>query len=169
MKTLFLFLALAFPLVPAHAGKSPINGKTQDNAETKLSNALATAKAQGKKVFLRFSDTWCGHCIRMQKILDRPNMKASFGADLVDLKVELSLVPGGPKLYAKYAKPHDGIPWFAILENDGKVSFTSVATNGNVGCPETAAEIQFFIDGLRKNTKLTQSQLDEIAAEFKKP
>lgn len=138
------------------------------DAEALLAAAVDKAKAENKLVLLRFSEVWCGSCTRLQGILDRANVKAIFGAEFIDLKIDNTKTPKGRQLYLKYAKNGDGVPWFAFL--DGKnVLATSVGPSGNVGCPMTHDEITYFVSILKQHTKMTPAQLAEVEAEFSKP
>ena len=165
----FLFLLLF--AIPAYSLTSP--SKTimarEDSAEVLLNNALTQAKIENKLVFLRFSETWCSYCTRMQNILDRPNMQRILGKELIDLKIDLTNTPGARPIYKKYTHEVGGVPWFAFLDTAGAAAATSVGPEGNIGCPATDGEIIFFTGELKRTTKLSDSELEEVAYEFKHP
>ncbi len=166
---LLLLLGCLLPITAVQAGTSAVAVVREDTADAQLTAALAAAKVVGKLVFLRFSEVWCSHCTRMQNILDQPAMKQIFGAEFVDLKVDLAKTPKARQLYLKYAKNGDGVPWFAFFDGDGAVLGTSVGKTGNVGCPESSEEIAFFVDMLKKITHMNADQLKQVETAFKAP
>ncbi len=175
MKTKLIFVLL-FSSLTGFAGSTKFNAnyltvkpsKGQSDAETQLANAVSKAKVENKKVFLRFSAVWCGHCTHMQSILDRPNMKAIFGGEFVDIKIDIEKTPKGRQLYIKYAGNGAGVPWFAFLDTNGATLSTSVGPHGNIGCPEAPEEVAFFVNNLKNATKLSSEQLAQVEAAFKK-
>ncbi|MGK0220258.1 MAG: hypothetical protein ACI9HE_003769 [Planctomycetota bacterium] len=52
-----------------------------------------------------------------------------------------------------------GIPWFVILDGDGKAITNSDAPAGNVGCPISPAEATWFF-GMLQRTQLSLSAKD---------
>ena len=83
--------------------------------------------------------------------------------DFVNLYVDTSKVPGGKELHGSYkASQTEGIPWFAILDAEGKEIANSNGSEGNIGCPNTDEEIEVFVGILKKvKIKLTD---DDLAA-----
>jgi hypothetical protein len=74
-----------------------------------------------------------------------------FGKEFVNLYVDTSKVPGGGKLHASYkGSDNQGIPWFVVLDGEGKELADSNGPKGNIGCPNTDEEIDVFIGILKK-------------------
>ena len=73
-------------------------------------------------------------------------------------------VPGGEALHQSYPKAkNQGIPWFVILDADGKELADSVGLKGNIGCPDTDEEIAVWTDILKKvRTALTDEDLEAL-------
>ena len=73
-------------------------------------------------------------------------------------------VPGGAELHQSYPKAkNQGIPWFVILDEDGKELADSVGPKGNIGCPDTDEEIAVWTDILKKvRTALTDEDLEAL-------
>ncbi len=165
-----VFFSMAFTSTGVLAGTSLSPLVREDTAQDLLNSALAQAKTEGKMVFIRFGTTGCPHCVRMDKILARPQLKAAFDSEFVDLKINITVVPQAKPLYKTYAKlDYISVPWFAFLDSNGAVLANSVAASGNIGCPELPEEIRFFMDMLTKHAKsLTTEQLAQIEAAFKK-
>ena len=60
-------------------------------------------------------------------------------------------MPGATELHHSYPKSREqGIPWFVILDAEGKELADSNGPKGNIGCPNTDEEIGVFIDIARK-------------------
>ena len=80
--------------------------------------------------------------------------------DLVNLYVDTSKVPGGAALQDSYPRSRNqGIPWFVILDADGKELADSNGPEGNIGCPNTDGEIEVWT-GILKKIRLTLSDED---------
>jgi hypothetical protein len=64
-----------------------------------------------------------------------------------------------------------GIPWIAFMDAEGKVLATSDAPppDGNIGCPATEKEIDWFMGMLRKvRNRITPEQIDRFEAALRK-
>ena len=107
------------------------------DAKHVLDQALARASSEDKRVFLAFGAPWCGWCHRASR-LDGP------AGNRGDPRPRL-------RDRAHRHRPHDrrqgrakalparqssgGIPWFAILDAQGKALATSDGPGGNIGYP----------------------------------
>ncbi len=90
----------------------------------------------------------------------RKEVAALLGKDLVHLYVDTSKVPGGGALHASYPKSQNqGIPWFVILDAEGKELADSNGPEGNIGCPNTDGEIEVWT-GILKKVRLALSDED---------
>lgn len=125
-------------------------------AQSVLDQAFAQANQQDKKVFLRFGAPWCGWCRRLDAFLARPDMAAIFAVDYVSVKVDTQRMDGGEAAYQQYCKKPAGIPWFAILDRDGKmVAASDSGADGNIGYPAQDPEIAHFMTMLRSTARAT--------------
>ena len=72
--------------------------------------------------------------------------------------------PGGARLHGSYPKAKgQGIPWFVILDGDGKEVADSMGPKGNIGCPDTDEEIAVWTDLLKRVRKaLTDEDLEAL-------
>ena len=71
----------------------------------------------------------------------------------------------GTEVIGKLRAGHDGggIPWFVVLDAEGKELVTSDGPKGNVGCPAQPEEIAWFRTVLERTKKrLTAAELDAI-------
>jgi thiol:disulfide interchange protein len=112
-------------------------------AEDQLSAALAQGRQEHKPVLLRFGAPWCGWCHKMDAWQEQPEVARRINASLVCVKVDVERAVGGKELSEKFGAT-GGIPWFAILDGDGKPLVTSVGPKGNVGFPSQDEEIAHF-------------------------
>lgn len=123
-------------------------------ADAYLADALSKAKAEGKSVILRFGAPWCIWCHRLQDLLDTPAAAELLAKDYINIKVDIDRMTGGKDLLAKYRTGKDGgIPWFVILDGDGKALATSDAKGGNIGFPTEPADFAHLADILSKTAK----------------
>ena len=149
-----------------------------------LNEAYQIANKENKHVFILFHASWCTWCHRMDKSMNEPGLKQYFDDNFVirHLVVDETEAkrseetPGAKEFRTKYGGDGQGIPFWLILDKDGKlladsklrVAGASPDTPGtNVGCPAAEEEVAYFIDLLRKYTRLESSQLEEIRKRFR--
>jgi len=136
-------------------------------AEDLLAGALATARSQGKSVFVHFGAPWCGWCHRLEAWMAEPSNAAILAKDFVDCKIDTDRNPGGGEMHRKYNAMIDkpsggGIPWFVFLSAEGAAIVDSNGPKGNTGFPSAPEEVAHFTAMLRKAKKNMTD--DDIAA-----
>ncbi len=144
------------------------------DANDVLASALAQAKKQSKRVFIRVGAPWCGWCKRLDAFLAKPKIETILKKDYVVVKIDQDRMKGAKEVIARIRKPGEGagIPWFAFLDADGRILITSTKPGaGNIGFPaDPKTEIPYFLQMLKTTrSKLTDADLDLIAAELAKP
>ncbi len=119
-------------------------------AEQVLAAGVARARAEEKRVFLRLGAPRCPWCRRLDEVLLRVEIAEVLEADYVEVRIDVDRMAGGKELAERLrANPQGGIPWCAVLDEDGRVLATSDGPDGNIGCPVTASEIEHFVAMLR--------------------
>ena len=179
MKLLSLALAFLFISNFAH---------TQDtipSAESILKDAYKQAAAENKNIFLIFHASWCGWCHKMENAMNDPSCKKSFTDNyvIVYLTVEESKDkkdlenPGGGALKTKLLGEKAGLPFWVVMDKNGKVladcykrkpGVKKDQPGENLGCPASEDEIALFTDILQRTSSLSDSKLETIAKRFKK-
>lgn len=127
-------------------------------ADDILNGALATARQDGKSVFLHFGAPWCGWCHRLEGWMAQPEVAAILAKDFVDCKVDTDRNTGGGEMHRKFNTLIDspsggGIPWFAFVNAEGKSIADSNGPKGNSGFPSADHEIAHFVGMLKKARK----------------
>ncbi len=122
-------------------------------ASNVLENALSTARADNKRVFLHFGAPWCGWCHKLEAWMARPDVAPLLAKDFVDLKVDTDRMTGGQELLNKFNPKPGGIPWIIILNADGSKIIDSNGPNGNTGFPAADDEIAHFAKMLSTSAK----------------
>ncbi|WP_143310871.1 thioredoxin family protein [Chitinophaga vietnamensis] len=173
MKTFFLLLAVCFSAL-AHAQQaSPLP------ASQVIKEAGIQASKEKKKVFIIFHASWCGWCHRMDTAMNDAVCKKSFDDNYVIRHITVQESPnnkalenpGGADLLKNYHGDEQGIPFWLVLDDHGKLLADSrmAAADGqlkNVGCPSEKEEVDYFITVLQKTSRLGASALDAIRARF---
>ena len=113
-----------------------------------LAAGIAQAKQSGKRVFLHFGAPWCGWCHRLENWMAKPEVAALLGKDFVDVKIDNDRMTGAKDIYEAQLKAagqkEGGIPWFVLLDADGKLLAHSTGPKGNTGFPYQPAEVEHF-------------------------
>jgi thiol:disulfide interchange protein len=136
------------------------------SAESILSEGLARAREENKRVFLHFGAPWCGWCHRLEDWMAREKVASILGKDFVDVKIDTDRTIGGQDVLKRYTEGKStGIPWYAIIDPDGSVVVTSSYPTENIGHPSKPAEIAAFAEMLAKATvKITPQELETLKA-----
>ena len=128
------------------------------DAEVMLSDGLAQATAEQKRVFLIMSASWCGPCRMLARFLTAN--KAELGRHYVFVKLDVSRDTHAQALLERYQGKNasSGVPWYVILDPTGKPLVTSNAKEieeeygtTNVGFPSSKEGIDHFLKMLRQN------------------
>lgn len=178
MKKILLPLLLFVPITSLFAQKAPAS------ADEIMKEAFATARKENKKVLLMFHASWCGWCHKMDTSLNDPSVKKLFDDNFVirhlvvfESKGKEGLEnPGALDMITKYNGKDEGIPFWLIFDKDENFLVDSRMTgtvNGveklqNVGCPASKAEVDYFIEALKKTTSLKDDELEKIRTRFRK-
>lgn len=96
------------------------------NGKEQIATAVATAKAQNKRVLVQFGGNWCVFCEALDKLIEgTPDLKA-----LHDKYVAIHVDAGNnPDLDEVYGKPYaHGFPVLLVLDGDGKLLHTQPST-----------------------------------------
>ncbi|HTM97622.1 MAG TPA: thioredoxin family protein [Pedobacter sp.] len=179
MKNLLFAVIVLFALNTVSAQTTP------PSADDVLKEAMKEAKAQKKKVFIKFSASWCGWCHKMDASMNEPDMKPLFDKSFVmrqlivmESKGKENLEnPGAADLLKKHNSDGFGIPVWFIFDTDGKLLVDShlrpegvgmdVKGKGIIGCPASKEEVESFIKALKLTTKLTDAELAKVFARFR--
>lgn len=152
MKTKILaasvFLCLLFTLAflpgklqadDAPKAKPPAVYDESADGARQISDALAMAGKQDKRVLLQFGANWCGWCKKLHALFESDKtinelLKTNYVVALID-------VNNGHNgdLYKKYAAESSGIPFIVILDSNGNhliTQHTAVLEEGDHHSPE---------------------------------
>jgi thioredoxin-related protein len=165
-KILLVALLLLMPLTNAIA---------QESAATVLQKAQSQAKKEQKNVFVMFHASWCGWCKKMEKNMQGDACKKMFDDNFVSTQLTVQESPknknlenpGADVLLETYKGTKAGLPFWIILDANGKILADSFNAKGeNLGCPSSKDEVAEFKAKLKKTTKLNEKQLAVIEDTF---
>ena len=173
MKTLSLCTILVMLLGSTIAMAQP----SAPAADELLKEAYKQAAKENKNVFVMFHASWCGWCHKMDKSMNDDACKKYFNDSYVvchlvvdEAKDKKNLENlGAAEMKIKYNGDGQGIPFWLILDKEGKLlSDSKIRKEGdgpdkgdNSGCPATVEEVDFFISVLKKTSSLTV-ELEQI-------
>ncbi|SHG15914.1 thioredoxin family protein [Pedobacter caeni] len=153
------------------------------SADIILKTAYKQAAKENKKVFVIFHASWCGWCHKLDKAMNDASCKQLLDDSYVTCHLTVMENdknkhlenPGAIEFMKNFRGDKSGIPFFLILDKDGKLladsqirpEGASLDTPGeNMGCPASKEEIAAFQKVLKKTSKLSEAQITLIGARF---
>jgi thioredoxin-related protein len=134
------------------------------DAKHVLDEALARGSSDDKRVLLTFGAPWCGWCHHLHNWMAQPEIAAILDRDFVIAQVDVDRMTGGKEIQKRYQPATSGgIPWFAILDAQGKSLVTSDGPKGNIGYPAAPEEIDHFLAMVKgQGRRIDAHQLDQL-------
>ena len=158
--------------------------QTKPESAIKIMRKAETEAAKtNKKVFVIFHASWCIWCHRMDTAMNDNSIKSLFDNNFVIIHLTVDESegkkdlenPGTNELRTQFHGDEQGIPFWVIVDKDGKAladsrlhSEEERLTGNNVGCPSKPDEVDYFMQVLKKTSRLTNSQLALVQARFMK-
>ena len=172
-----LFLLSLFIITNAHAQTKP------ESAEQVIKEAKTEAAKTNKKIFVIFHASWCVWCHKMDTAMNDETIKSFFDDNYVikhltvdESKDKKNLEnPGASALRANYHGDQQGIPYWFILDKNGKLladsrihSDDGTVIGNSIGCPTKPDEVAYFIKVLKETSGLSEAQLELVQKRFLK-
>lgn len=108
----------------------------EDNAEQRISEAIAQAKKENKNVIIQAGGNWCIWCLRFNKFVQTtPELKNLVDKNYVYYHLNYSPEVKNEKIFEKYGNPGKkfGYPVFIVLDQNGnqiQIQDSSVLEDG---------------------------------------
>lgn len=170
------FLGIAFTFSvhaqrPATLSTTPVSlEQTPATAADTLDRAKARATEEGKLLFVHFSTPTCGWCKRLEMFLNRDAVKRIFDEYYLKVKIDQTTMKDGTALRRTLSKGlgGGGVPWFAILNDEGEVLKTATGPNGNIGYPLEPEGAAHFMTMIKRTApKMTSEEFATIESELR--
>lgn len=147
----------------------------QKSASSIMDDAKVQAQKQDKHIFLLFHASGCGWCKRMDNKMSAPDTKDYFNDHFVithltvleDKEHKDQENPGGMKVLSKFNGEHARLPFWVIMDNNGKRLTDSFDAEGNnLGCPATKSEVAALIEKLKVTTPISKKEQRAVSDAF---
>ena len=135
-----------------------------------FAKSLPALAASGKLGWVEFRADWCGWCKKMEKFFQESEAAPILAKYYSVVTVDTEKNEGSERLARRLgsAEGIDGIPWFAVIDAQGKVLATSEGPKGNIGFPDTDVEVAHFFSVLHSTAKgITAVEIETIAKALK--
>jgi thioredoxin-related protein len=134
------------------------------DAKRVVADALTHASDDDRRVLLTFGAPWCGWCHKLHDWLGQSEVAAILDRDFLIAQVDIDRMNGGPEVMKTYRPDSSGgIPWYVILDGQGKSLATADSPKGNIGYPFQPAEINHFLATVKDTARRIDSgQLDQL-------
>jgi thiol-disulfide isomerase/thioredoxin len=135
-----------------------------------FAQSLPALAAGGRLGWVEFRADWCGWCKKMEKFFQEseaaPILAKYYSVVTVDTEKNEGSEPLARRLGSKDGI--DGIPWFAVIDAQGKVLATSEGPKGNIGFPDSDIEVAHFFSVLHSTAKgITAGEIETITKALK--
>jgi hypothetical protein len=140
------------------------------DARQMLSDALAAAKRDNKRVWVQETGTYCGPCHLLTRYLMRN--RETLERQFVFLHIDSLRMEHGDEVTKPYHRtPYQGIPWIVVLDSDGKALGDSEGPQSdNFGYPSSPAGVDRFFKLIADTApSLTAEELATLRADFSRP
>jgi len=135
-----------------------------------LAQSLPALAASGKLGWVEFRADWCGWCKKMEKFFQASEAAPILAKYYSVVTVDTEKNEGSEQLARRLGSKDgiDGIPWFAVIDAQGKVLATSEGPKGNIGFPDTDVEVAHFFAVLHATAKgITPGEIETITKALK--
>jgi hypothetical protein len=152
------------------------------SADEMMTKAEATASIEHKALFVHFDASWCAYCVRLEALLESPNVKPIFQTYFVTVKLVLMENeknkalenPGAGEWFLRLGGP-DALPFHAFTDARGALIVNCMRPTGggagkNIGYPDQPEEVEWFLKMIQKAApKISQSELATLGRALKTP
>ncbi len=153
------------------------------SADEIMQEAMQQAAKEKKNVLIIFHASWCGWCHKMDSSINDKSCKRFFDDNYVIRHLVVLESPnkknlenqGAIEMLRKYGGG-ESIPYWLIFDKDGNLLADSQsrpegarleAKGDNVGCPASEKEVAYFIDILKKTSRITKTEQSVIEKRFR--
>lgn len=135
---------------PQYPKMGPDIFDTHADASAQISDALARAAREHKRVIVDFGANWCIWCRRLHATFEKdPAVASALGRDFIVVMVDVNRrngAPRNPEVNERYGNPiAHGIPVLVVLDSDGRQLTTKDSGELEEGDGHSPAKILAFL------------------------
>ncbi|MFN7973961.1 MAG: thioredoxin family protein [Acidobacteriota bacterium] len=131
-----------YDTVPIEAFLSRNVPETVD-AEQILAQALGSAAASRRMVFLRIGAPWCGWCHELESMLSEPAIASILDRHFVAARIDVERMRGGTEVSDRFMPAGAGLPWSAVIDPAAEARRAGLA-----GYPIAKSDVEELLDML---------------------
>lgn len=136
----------------AEKAKLPKPYHPDDNAEKKIANLIAQAKAENKNIILQAGGNWCIWCVRFNNFVQTtPELKNVVDQNYLYYHLNYSPENKNEKVFEKYGDPGKkfGYPVFIVLDQNGNMIHTQDSALLEEGNAYSLQKVKAFFENFR--------------------
>jgi thiol:disulfide interchange protein len=165
----------ATPAVPQEASQAakekPAVYDEKADAEAQVTEAVARARKENKRVLLTFGGNWCGWCVKLHGLINSDaEIKRLLLYEYEQVRVDVGRFDKNMGLAAEFDADlkSAGVPYLVVLDGDRNVVTTQERGSLEEGAAHDPAKVKAFLEKWKTQPLDAEAVLDDALSRAKK-